>query len=760
VKRLVATGWPALLVGAACLGLSLSVWLRPPAAMLVPLACAAAATALTARDLRRLALAGAALALVGLWWGGLRSEALDRSALVARIGESAPARVVITGPVRRSQFALRAPAQVVRFGELRLRERVLLELPPERAPPQGAILELRARPVEPRGPETGFDERGWLARQGIHVVLRGGEPRVVGRRGGIGGVADRLRAHVERTLARGTTGERRRVLTGIVLGEDDGIDPSLRDAFRASGLTHLLAVSGQNVAITAIGVVQAARIVGIGRLAGEGVAIVAVLAYALAVGWQPSVVRAAVAGLLASLGWITARPRDRWHALAVGALVLLSWTPSAALEAGFQLSFAAVIAIFVVLPRVAGVPDAYPVPRGLWDVLVVALACGLVTAPIMWLHFGAVALWTVPANVAAEPAMPPLIALSLAASVVAPVFPGAATALAWLAGWCAAWIALVARVVSTWPSAQIRSPVALVACLGLAAATIVIRRLPRDRRRTALVGVVSVALACASAACALRPVPSWRPPHGLRVTFLDVGQGDGTLVEAPGGAVLVDEGPPEADVAGQLRKMGLRSLTAMVLTHPQRDHIGGAAAVLDRLSVGEVLDPGIDAPSADHEAAVSAAQRHGVPIVIVRQDDVFRIGALWLRILWPDGPGSPGQDPNEHAVVALASFGATDVLLTADAESDVTLRLPLRPAEILKVAHHGSEDTGLPDLLRVLRPRLAVIEVGRGNDYGHPRPETLAALAAAPGLETLRTDENGRIVVESDGREITVRSQR
>jgi competence protein ComEC len=760
VNRLVATGWPALLVGAACVGLSVSVWLRLPAGVLLPTALGATAAALAARGLRRVALAGIALALVGLWWGGLRSDALDRSVLVAHIGQRLPTRVVITGPVRRTPFALRATAQVLRFGDTRLRERVLLELPLERAPPQGAVLELRARLVEPRGPETGFDERGWLARQGVHVVLRGGDPRVVGRRGGIGGVADRLHAHVERTLARGTTGERRTVLTGIVLGEDDGIDRSLRDAFRASGLTHLLAVSGQNVAITAVGVVAAARIAGVGRLAGEGIAILAVVAYALAVGWQPSVVRAAVAGILASLGWITARPRDRWHALAVGALVLLSWTPAAALDAGFQLSFAAVMAIFVVLPRVSGVPDAYPVPRGLWDVLVVAFACGLVTAPIVWLHFGAVALWTVPANVAAEPAMPPLIALSLAASALEPVLPGAATALAWLAGWCAAWIALVARVVSTWPSAQIHSPVVLAACLALTGATLLVRRLPGHRRRTVIVGLVSVVLASASAACALRPAPSWRPPEGLRVTFLDVGQGDAALVEAPGVAVLVDEGPPEADVADQLRRMGLRSLTAIVLTHPQRDHIGGAAAVLERLHVGEVADPGIDAPSADHDAAVAAARRHGVPIAIVRAGDVFRVGRLVLRILWPDGPGLPKEDPNQHAVVALASFGATDVLLTADAESDVTRRLRLRPVEILKVAHHGSQDAGLPDLLRVLRPRLAVISVGAGNDYGHPRPETLAALKAAPGLETLRTDENGRIVVESDGRAITVRPQR
>ncbi len=760
MRRLVETSWPALLVFAACVGLALSVWVRLPVDVLLPGACAAAAGAFVARDLRRLVLAGLALALIGLWWGGLREVALDRSMLESHIGERMEARVVVTGPARRTPFALRAPAQVVRFGETSLRERVLLELPPERAPPQGSVLELRARPVEPRGPETGFDERGWLARQGVHVVLRGEDARVVGRRGGIGGVADRLHAHVEKTLARGTTGERRAVLTGIVLGEDDGIDKSLRDAFQASGLTHLLAVSGQNVAITAVGVVWAARLAGIGRLAGEGVAILVVLAYALAVGWQPSVVRAAVAGILASLGWITARPRDRWHAMAVGALVLLAWTPSAALEPGFQLSFAAVAAIFVVIPRVAGVPDAYPVPRGLWDVLVVAVACGLVTAPIVWLHFGAVALWTVPANLAAEPAMPPLIALSLASAALEPLLPDASAALAWLAGGCAAWIAFVAKVVSTWPSAQVHSAVALVLILAGAAASIALRRLPRYRRRTAAIGVVSLALTLVATAYALRPLPSWTPPDGLRVTFLDVGQGDSALLEAPGGAVLVDEGPPEADVAGQLRAMGVRALAAIVLTHPQRDHIGGAAAVLDRLSVGQVEDPGIEAPSADHDAAVAAARRHRVPVEIVHEGDAFRIGRLRIRILWPDEPGLPSEDPNQHAVVILASYGTTDVLLTADAESDVTRRLRIPPVEVLKVAHHGSEDTGLPELLRTLRPRLAVISVGQGNDYGHPRPETLDALRAFPGLETLRTDQNGRIVVESDGRTITVQSQR
>lgn len=757
----VERAWPALLVTCACIGLAAANWLRVHTGLLAAAAVVTVVAAVLAAGGRRLALVGVSLAAAGLWWGGLRSEALERSLLVAHVGETASARVVVTGPARRSRFATRAPAEVVRFGTTRVRERVLLELPAQRAPPQGVVLELRARPVEPRGPETGFDERGWLARQGVHVVLRGREPRVVGRRGGIGGVADRLRAHVEATLASGTTGERRALLTGIVLGEDSVLPETVRESFRRSGLFHLLAVSGQNVAITAVGVVRATRLLGVGRRPGEALAVLSVLAYALAVGWQPSVVRATVAGCLASLAWISARPRDRWHALAVGALVLLAWRPATVLEPGFQLSFAAVAAIFLGVPRVRRALDGYPVPRLVADLGAVAAVCGLVTAPIVWLHFHALPLWTVPANVLAEPAMPPLVALSLAGAAIEPVAPSAAAALAWLAGWCAWWIARVASVVGNLPAAELSSTAAVVS-LGVAVvAALTVIRLPRPHRRGAVTALAACAVLTVAAWLALRPAPEqWHPPRGLRVTVLDVGQGDGILVEAPGAAVLVDQGPPEADVAGRLRRMGIRALTAIVLTHPQRDHVGGAAAVLRRLAVGTVLDPGLRTPSPDRAAALAVARQRGVPVVTVSAGDEFRIGRLTLRVVWPDRPGLPSEDPNLRATVILVGYRATDVLLTADAESDVTGRLLLRPVEVLKVAHHGSEDGGLPALLRTLRPRIAVISVGEGNDYGHPRAETVDALATRPGLRLYRTDRDGDVVIESDGRELTVRSGR
>jgi competence protein ComEC len=142
-------------------------------------------------------------------------------------------------------------------------------------------------------------------------------------------------------------------------------------------------------------------------------------------------------------------------------------------------------------------------------------------------------------------------------------------------------------------------------------------------------------------------------------------------------------------------------------------------------------------------------------VVAARAGETFRLGRLTLRVIWPDQPGVAAENPNDYAVVLLASYGQVDALLTADAESNVTASLPLGPVEILKVAHHGSADSGLADLLRRLRPLIAVISVGRDNEYGHPAPSTLAALAAA-GPRVFRTDRDGAVVVETDGRRLGV----
>jgi competence protein ComEC len=479
------------------------------------------------------------------------------------------------------------------------------------------------------------------------------------------------------------------------------------------------------------------------------------------------VVRAGVAGALACLAWIASRPSDRWAMLLVGAAVLLAWNPYALLEPGFQLSCAAVGAIFVLVPRLERRLAGLPLTARVGPVLAVAACCGIVTAPIVWLHFGSVSVVSVPANAVAEPVVAPILALGLGAAALEPVLPDAAATLGWANGWLVAYLAWCARAFGGLGFSTVSSPAAVGGTLaGVVVLVLAVRFrrvLTRARGRVrapALIGMGCVAVVGAVVA-SLHPGGSDRgPPAGLRLTFLDVGQGDSVLLETRAGAVLVDQGPPEARVAHRLRELGVERLAAVVLTHPELDHIGGAPEVVERLRVGTVLDPGQPLGSPERDRAIRDARAQGIPVVLARAGATYALGALELRVLWPEDGGRAGEDPNSHAVVLHARYGEIDALLTADAESDVLSRVRLPAAEILKVAHHGSEDPGLGAILRTVRPRVAVVSVGADNDYGHPAPTTLAALAAVPELDVYRTDLDGDVEVETDGAAVTVARSR
>jgi competence protein ComEC len=450
VNELVARRAPQLLAACLCGGLAFANVFR--------IGTAGLALVVLFVGLPRVVALAACLLLVGWWWGSVRLDGLDRSQLAGQVGEAGRARVVVTGAARRSRFAVRLPGVALRYAGESLHEPVLLELANGRAPPpsQGAVLNVLAVVKAPHGPRDGFDERTWLRRRGVHVVLHVDEWHVVGRRGGIGGLADALRRRLRRSIARGLRGERAAVVEGVVLGEEGGLSDELRQRFRAAGLYHLLAVSGQNVALVAGSVIMLGWVLGLSRVLAELCALGAIVAYVLAVGAQPSVVRAGVAGALCSVAWLTARATDRWHLLLVGAIVLLAWNPYTLFDAGFQLSFAAVVAIFVFVPRFQRFLEGYPLGR-LRPVIAVSAACGLATAPVLWIQFHSVQLLAIPANALAAPAVVPLLVLAFATTALAPFSGSAATAIAWLNGWCAAYLAGVARVVGGLPFAQIQS---------------------------------------------------------------------------------------------------------------------------------------------------------------------------------------------------------------------------------------------------------------------------------------------------------------
>jgi ComEC/Rec2-related protein len=415
-----------------------------------------------------LALGGLGLAVAGWGFGSFRLAVIDHSVLAPRIGTAEQAVVEVVEPPRTGSFELRMRAVVLRWAQMRPYEPVLLELPLGRSPPQGSRLSLIGQLRAPRGPSNGFDERQWLRRHGIHVVLRAQEWRIVGHRGGLSGVADRLHAWLAEASVPGLGGVRRGVIEGVVLGEDQGLSAGLRQDFRASGLYHLLAVSGGNVAVVALGTLWLALLIGLPRLAAELAVLAAIAGYVLAVGAQPSVVRAGIAGGLGSLGWLAGRERDARYALVVAAIALLAWSPYNALDPGFQLSFSAVLAIFFVAPRFKRWLEGYPLPPALRTCVAISAACGLATAPISWFQFHQIPLLTVPANAAGGFVVAPMLVLALVCALLGPVVPQLAAALAWANGCLAAYLAACAHAFGSLPGAQATSG-RTAAALGLGA---------------------------------------------------------------------------------------------------------------------------------------------------------------------------------------------------------------------------------------------------------------------------------------------------
>ena len=480
---------PHALVGALCLGFALANLARPGVLPTLAAALALGSVGCAASDSRlRSAMLASAVVAVAWGWGSLRLAQLDRSVLATRIGTAEWAVVEVEEPPRPGTFDQRMKVLVLRWGTLRVDEPALLELPLGRSPPQGARLKLLGKLRAPPGPSNGFDEAKWLRRQGIHVVLRAQSFRVVGRRGGVFGVGDRVGRWLAADIAPGLTGVRRDVIEAIVLGRSSGMDQTLLADFRATGLYHCLAVDGLKVAAVGGAAVAVVLLLGLGIYVAQLAAVATVAAYALAVGLHPSVVRAALAAGLASLAWLAGRERDRWQALLVGAAVLLGWNPYALFDAGFQLSFAAVASIFVVTPRVVRALEGYPVSHELAQLIGVSTACGLATAPVTWFQFHQISLVTVPANVVAVPVVVEVLGLALLTAVVAPVAPSVAGAMAQLNGWGAWLVAQCARAFARIPGAQITSP-RTAAVLGLGAVATAAYAWQRGERARAEAGL-------------------------------------------------------------------------------------------------------------------------------------------------------------------------------------------------------------------------------------------------------------------------------
>ncbi len=695
------------------------------------------------------ALAGRApaalLCLVALLGGAVladaRLDALDRTALTPRLGHATTAHVTLLEPARARPFGGRSA--IAELGG----ERVLLEAGEHvRWPAVRVGDELRVTgALEALRPTD-----AWLRPRNVHARLDLHRVRPTGRsRGGLAGLVDDVRSRAEAVLGRGVPEPQAALLHGIVLGQDEALREGMREDFRTAGLSHLVAASGQNVMLLAALVFGVATVLGVGLQARLAAALLLIALYVPLAGAGASIQRAGVMGAAGLTAALVGRPAARWYALLLAAAVTLGLNPRAVEEPGWQMSFVAVAAIILLCGRLTKAARRRGIPPGIAEALAMTVAATIGTAPLIALHFGRTSLVSVPANLLAAPVVAPIMWLGMLAGVVGQVSAAAAAPFTALAAPLLGYLTWVGEVAAGLPSAEVVVAPALVAAVCLA---LTVPILSRRARRPA--GVAVLVTAFGAIALVHTPGAPAKPPDGLRITFLDVGQGDATLIQHRGAAVLIDAGPPEGDVVGRLRRAGVAKLDLLVVTHAQADHDGGAADVLRAMPVGLVLDgrDGVREPFGARMAAEAA--RRAVPRAPPEPGQVLRAGGIELTVLWPEPAVADVPlegDPNDRAIVAVARAGRFRVLLTADAESEVLNRLDIGAVDVLKVAHHGSADDGLAALLERTRPRVAAIGVGAGNTFGHPTATTLATLRAA-GVAVYRTDRDGSIRMdEVDG---------
>ncbi len=647
-----------------------------------------------------------------------------------------------------------------------------------------------------------FDYRGYLEHRGIYSIMQYPAVTVTGAGRGnpvLAGIYD-LRRHLAASLSSALPEPRASLARALVLGDRGGLPDDVRAQFNRSGTAHLLAVSGLHLGIMA-GILLALGTALFGRRRYFYVwfALAGVWAYAVLTGFNPPVVRGAVMASLFLLAEALGRQRSGFVALAFAAAVMTAVHPYVLGDASFQLSFLAMSGLVFLFPLLR---DAGRSLAGRWlgeagalvafadftvDVLSATLGALVAVWPAVAWYFGTVALAGPLATFLALPVLPAVIVLGGLAAVGGLAVPVVGQAIGWLAWLFLSWLLLVTGwlggpggpVVSVSPFSS------ALLWLYYAVLTAALWLVYRWRRRSPAAGATGrmrgglslglslsldwrwLVVPLAVLALLTTITASTYPDDDVHVGFLDVGQGDATLVTRGTTQVLVDGGPgPEAVMTGLAARMPFwdRTVEVIVLSHPHEDHLAGLVEVLRRYNVERVIEPPLTVATPLVEEWDRLLDEKGIVPTVVTGEDVATFGnGLSLDITCSYSNGSGSEDV--PTLVVRVDAGGAAFLLTADitaaAERDLVHGRADLDVDVLQVSHHGSAGSSCPEFLAVASPAIAVVSCGLDNPYGHPAPETLARLDAAVGPSNVcRTDEAGSVDFTWDGGTLTVRRQR
>ena len=633
------------------------------------------------------------------------------------------------------------------------------------APRLGAeiVAQTLARRPRPLTTPGGFDEPAWLAARGASLLARvpgAAWEEVRPPRPSPGRFLEAARRRWSDRLGARVPGEGGEFLRGLLLGERSRVSPETVDELRRAGALHLLALSGQHVLLVAAHLHGLARLCGARARGASAAALLGVWIYALLTGSSPSVVRAGASVTWSAWGRGLGRRVSGADGLAWGTAIPVFVAPSLAVDAGFQLSCLASAGLWAA----ARVRRAYARWReergdasrpGLEAAVFAVLATGLAQAavlPLLAARFGAVSAVGLASNLVLVPACDVLLSLGLPLLVADGLAPTPVPLWRVLAA-VAAFLLRAGEGFASWPGAWMACSLSAAAALAMAIAG----ALPFGLFATGRHGLAWAALGLwlGLAVSAFAPLAPQRRA-AVAYWLLDVGQGDAQVLELGDGATwLVDVGDAREGfdagrsvVAPFLRARGVRTIERAILTHEDRDHVGGLAAVARDFRLASA------ASGAEAESVLRARlPRLRWTAPLAAGDTLLARDGVTVRVLWPPR-GTTGLASNERSVVIEIEAGADRLVLTGDADSTSEagwLPAAAVPLTALKLGHHGSRRSTAGATLDALHPAVALVSCGAGNRFGHPHEETLARLRAR-GTTWRRTDLEGTIRLELGAR--------
>jgi competence protein ComEC len=663
-------------------------------------------------------------------------------------------------------------------------------------------------------PPPATDYAAYLERVGAAGTLRAGSLTIQPPEPGFGRWLEGLRRSAASALDRAVPEPEAGLAAGILIGLRDRVDRDLAADFTTAGASHVVAISGWNIAIVATTLGALAG--GIGRRRRSVLTGLAIALYVLFVGPSPSVLRAGAMAGIALAARELGRPSRAAAAMGLAVAVLLVLNPASVDDPGFRLSVLATAGLMAwgtpLARRLSG-PAPGRARAWLAESLGVSLAAQAATMPVILLEFGRLSLVAPFVNLGVVPLVAPAMAaggLALVAGVLAGFgLPGAVATIGGLPAWVllGAIVAMI-RAGASVPLASVTlsAPWDIVAALTSGLAILLVARSGgclrrsrparakqpsrtpvaasapgggRDRTRSKSDAravhaygrghrVALITLAGATLALGLAVIH--HPDGSTRVVVLDVGQGDAILVEGSrGGRMLVDGGPDPSRLLIALDERlpaWDHRIDTLVLTHPHEDHAAGVAVLLSRYRIGRIYEPGMIGPGPGYAAMAALLAHGGPPHGTLSTGDRLTLDDIRFGVLWPDPGGVPlrpsdgGTAINNVSIVLLGEVGGRRFLLAGDIEEQVDpeiLARGLPQVDLLKVAHHGSRTSSTQAFLDAVRPRVAVVSAGLGNPYGHPAPATIQRLSISAG-QTFRTDRDGTVEVRLDGDGVHVRA--